>query len=88
MVAPAVVATFGCFAYAQPSNERIRLHFLNVETDGRSPLAIDRVKERRAELAALFEHVKRQFLDRLERRSSLDGLDQCSPFQPLALDAF
>ncbi len=43
MAAPSVVATFGCFAYARPSGERIRLHFQNAETDGRSPLAIDRV---------------------------------------------
>ena len=59
MAAPAVVATFGCFSYARPSDARIRLHFQNIETDGHSPLALDRVKQRRTELAALFEHVKR-----------------------------
>lgn len=59
LAAPAVVATFGCFAYSRLSGERIRLHFQNAETDGESPLAIDRVGRRRAELAALFEHVKR-----------------------------
>jgi hypothetical protein len=58
-VAPATVATFGCFAYARSSSDRIRVHFLNVETDGRSPLAADRIDRRRAELAALFRHVKR-----------------------------
>jgi hypothetical protein len=58
VAAPAVVATFGCFAYSRLSGERLRLHFQNAETDGRSPLAIDRVGRRRAELAALFEHVK------------------------------
>lgn len=148
MAAPSVVATFGCFAYARPPGERIHLHFENAETEGRSPLAIDRVGERRAELAALFAHVKRtlrqplqvrgvswlynleayrrlfpisylatahvaaqrfqhmplwgqfvdrhgamkeqptrQFLERLDRGSSLDGLAQCFPLQPLAVDA-
>ncbi len=29
MAAPSVVATFGCFAYARPPGERIRLHFQN-----------------------------------------------------------
>jgi hypothetical protein len=148
MAAPSVVATFGCFAYARATGERIRLHFQNVETEGRSPLALDRVGERRAELAALFAHVKRtprpplqvrgvswlynldayrrlfpvsylatarvvarrfqhmplwgqfvdrhgtmkeqatrQFLERLERQSSPDRLEQCFPLQPLAVDA-
>ena len=59
MAAPAVVATFGCFAYSRLSGERIRLHFQNAETDGHAPLATERVGQRRAELAALFEHVKR-----------------------------
>jgi len=59
MVAPTVVATSGCFSYARLSGERIRLHFQNAETDGRSPLALERVSQRWAELAALFEHVKR-----------------------------
>jgi hypothetical protein len=56
---PAVVATFGCFSYARSSGERIRLHFQNVESDGHSPLAIERRGQRREELAALFEHVQR-----------------------------
>ena len=46
MAAPSVVATFGCFAYARPTRERIRLHFQNAETDGGSPLARDRVGAR------------------------------------------
>ena len=59
MVPPDVVATFGCFSYARLSNDRIRLHFHNAETDGRSPLGTERRGQRLADLAALFEHVKR-----------------------------
>jgi hypothetical protein len=59
MAAPAVVATFGCFAYSRVSGERIRLHFQNAEADGHAPLATERVGQRRAELTALFEHVRR-----------------------------
>jgi hypothetical protein len=55
MAAPAVVATFGCFSYARPSNDRIRLHFENADTDRRSSLAMERRDERLADLAALFE---------------------------------
>jgi hypothetical protein len=58
MAAPGIVATFGCFAYACPSDDRIRLHFQNAEPAGHSPLGIERVDRRLAELAALFEHVK------------------------------
>jgi hypothetical protein len=56
---PATAATFGCFSYARSSRDRIRLHFRNAETDGCSPLGIERVGRRLAELTALFEHVKR-----------------------------
>ena len=56
---PGIVATRGCFSYARLGDDRIRLHFLNVEPDGRSPLGQDRVEQRRADLAALFEAVKR-----------------------------
>jgi hypothetical protein len=148
MAAPAVVAIFGCFAYSRLSGERIRLHFQNAEADGHSPLATERVGQRRAELAALFEQVKRtvgqpqrvvgaswlynldayrrlfpsaylatarvmghrfqhmplwgqfvdrhgaikenmtrQFRERLDRQSTVDGLDQCFPLQVLALNA-
>ena len=59
MAAPSVVANFGCFSYARLRGEHIRLHFQNAETDGHSPLASERVSQRLAELAALFEHVKR-----------------------------
>jgi hypothetical protein len=59
VAAPGIVASFGCFAYARSSGERIRLHFQNAETDGHSPLGAGRLGQRRAELAALFGHVKR-----------------------------
>ena len=59
LAAPPTVATFGCFSYARLSGDRIRLHFRNAETDGHSPLAIDRLGQRLADLAALFKHVKR-----------------------------
>jgi hypothetical protein len=59
MAAPAVVATFGCFSYARLSGDRIRLHFQNAETDGHSPLAMERRDRRFADLAGLFAHVKR-----------------------------
>jgi len=146
--APPVVATFGCFSYARLGDDRIRLHFRNAETEGHSPLGIDRRGRRLEDLTALFAHVKRtrhptlrvvgaswlynleayrrlfpasylatahvivrrfqhmplwgqlvdrhgeinpsrarQFLERLERQSSLDGLDQCFPCQVLSVEA-
>jgi len=148
MAAPTVVATFGCFSYARLTDDRIRLHFRNAETNGRAPLGVERQGQRLAELSALFGHVKhspseplrvagaswlynlaayrrlfppsylatarvigrrfqhmplwgqfldrqgevkgsvaRQFLERLERLSSLDCLDQCFPLQVLAVEA-
>jgi hypothetical protein len=56
---PALVATFGCFSYGRLGDDRIRLHFHNAETDGRSPLGIERRDQRRADLGALVAHVKR-----------------------------
>jgi len=56
---PGLVATFGCFSYADLDGERLRLHFHDAETDGASPLAKGRQDARRAELAALFAHVRR-----------------------------
>jgi hypothetical protein len=56
---PGLVATCGCFSYARLSDDRIRLHFQNAETDDQSPLRIERRGQRLADLAALFEHVKR-----------------------------
>jgi hypothetical protein len=148
LAAPPVVATFGCFSYAPVGADRIRLHFLNAETEGRSPLSRERRDRRVADLTALFAHVERiqreplrvvgaswlynldayrrlfppsylatarvighrfrhmplwgQFLDRrgevresvartflwrLERQTSLDGLDRCFPLQVLSVEA-
>jgi hypothetical protein len=55
---PSVVATFGCFSYAHEQSERIRLHFENVEPDGRAPLGVERIAARMTELRALFEHAR------------------------------
>jgi len=49
----------GCFWYSRLDEGRIRLHFRNAETDGQSPLAAERLDRRMADLAALFDHVKR-----------------------------
>jgi hypothetical protein len=57
--APAVEATFGCFSYGVLSTDRIRLHFLNTDPDGCSPLGAERRDQRLADLGALFGHVKR-----------------------------
>lgn len=56
---PGIVATRGSFSYARLSGDRIRLHFRSAESDGRSSLGSDRRGQRMAELAALFEHLKR-----------------------------
>jgi hypothetical protein len=148
VVPPALVATFGCFAYSRLSDTRLRIHFRNAERDGHSPLGNDRRGHRWADLTALFSHVRQQasqqmrvvgsswlynidayrrlfpasylataqvvggrfqhmplwgqfvnrrgeinesmrrrFLERLERQSSLDGLEQCFPFQVLSVEA-
>ena len=57
---PPVVATFGCFSYAQLAEDRIRLHFQNMETEGHSSLSLACLKHRRADLTALFGHVKKR----------------------------
>lgn len=57
---PVVAATSGCFSYGWMGEDRVRLHFRNAETDGRSPLGADRERARREELTALFAHVKRE----------------------------
>jgi hypothetical protein len=146
---PGIVATRGCFSYARLGDDRIRLHFLNVEPDGHAPLSRDRMGQRLRDLSALFQSVKRtqrsalrvlgvswlynleayrrlfppsyiasarvaepprfrnmplwgqfldrhgqvrasparQFLERLERQPSLDGLGRCFPLQALGVEA-
>jgi hypothetical protein len=59
MAAPGTVATFGCFSYSRSGDDRIRLHFRNAETDGRSPLSSERLGQRLGELGALCAHVER-----------------------------
>lgn len=56
--APHLAATFGCFSYALGNADHIRLHFRNAETEDVSPLSRARIEQRRAELRALFAHVK------------------------------
>jgi hypothetical protein len=145
---PAPAITTGCFWYSRLDDDRIRLHFQNAETEGRSPLGLERLDRRMADLAALFHHVRRtqarpprvvgaswlynlpayrrlfppsylatarvidhrfrsmplwgqfldrrgeireparrEFLERLERQSTMDRLDLCFPLQVLALEA-
>lgn len=59
MARPPVVATFGCFSYDLVAEDRIRIHFRNIDTEGCSSLGIAHIARRRADLAALFEHVRR-----------------------------
>jgi hypothetical protein len=55
---PGIVSTCGCFSYARLGEDRVRLHFRNAESDGRSALGSDRRSDRLADLAALFEHLR------------------------------
>jgi len=59
MAGPPVVATFGCFSYSLLPGDRIRLHFRNADTEGHSSLGAPCQDQRRADLAALFGHVRR-----------------------------
>jgi len=56
--APPVLGKFGCFSWELRSADAVRLHFRNEEGDAISPLSAARMEQRRAELAALFAHVK------------------------------
>lgn len=56
---PLLVATFGCFAYANSSAGRLRLHFENIDPPDVAPLGEDRYDTRREELRALLTHVQR-----------------------------
>jgi hypothetical protein len=59
MAGPPVIASFGCFSYALLGKDRIHLHFQNADTVGHSSLGIACLGQRRADLTALFDHVKR-----------------------------
>ncbi len=63
--APGAVATFGCFSYAVSDAGVVRLHFRNAETDGGSSLGAARADQRRAELAAVFGHLRQSRHDAL-----------------------
>jgi hypothetical protein len=54
-----VVATFGCFSYARQDAGCVRIHFQNIEPAMVSPLSIDRLPVRLAELYLLFDHIRR-----------------------------
>lgn len=66
---PRVVATFGCFSYARPDENSIRLHFRNADSADDSALGCARAERRRAELAALFAHIE----PRLSRETPVVG---------------
>jgi hypothetical protein len=55
---PSLLATFGCFSFSDAGDDSIRLHFANAESIDCSPLSHERVGARRAELRALFDHVR------------------------------
>jgi hypothetical protein len=57
--APHLDATFGCFSYARKPEGVVRLHFRDKEPKGPSALGSGCIAERRAELAALFGHLKK-----------------------------
>lgn len=53
-----LAATFGCFSYGPPNDGRVRLHFKNTDPEGCSPLSVPRIDQRRADLTALFRHLR------------------------------
>jgi hypothetical protein len=57
---PGQIAAFGCFSYSCSSaqGDAIRLHFANAGPRDVSPLSAACIRARRAELRALFEHVR------------------------------
>ncbi|KVV44934.1 hypothetical protein [Burkholderia ubonensis] len=54
-----IVATVGCFSYAMQDAGCVRIHFENIEPPAVSPLSINRLPVRHAELRVLFDHVRR-----------------------------
>ena len=73
MNVPSLVATFGCFSYALSGTDRIRLHFWNAEADDQSPLGLDRQGHRKAELVALFRHVKQTLPEHADSEHTESG---------------
>jgi hypothetical protein len=65
MTGPPVVATFGCFSYALWRGDCIRLHFQNADTEGHSSLSVACRGQRRADLTALFGHVRQILPERV-----------------------
>lgn len=55
---PPVLARFGCFAYAVGADQTLRLHFRHADLSAPSSLGRDHRAQRRAELCALFAHVR------------------------------
>ncbi len=56
---PALVTSVGCFAYANSSAGRLRLHFANNDPPGVAPLGRERFDTRHEELRALLTHARR-----------------------------
>lgn len=83
---PAVMGT-GCFWYSRLDEERIRLHFQNAETDGRSPLGAERLDRRLTDLATVFRHVKRTW-DRPPRVVGASWLYNLSAYRRLFPPAY
>lgn len=54
---PQTAATFGCFSYSRFEDDRVRLHFENLDTQKSSSLGDFFVNQRCAELTQLFEDV-------------------------------
>jgi hypothetical protein len=54
-----MAAPFGCFSYARQDAGCVRIHFQNIEPGMVSPLSIDRLPVRLAELRSLFGHIRR-----------------------------
>ncbi|MGO4326256.1 hypothetical protein AB4Z48_11750 [Cupriavidus sp. 2TAF22] len=52
-------AAAGCFSYAMQDAECVRIHFQNAESTTASPLSMERMPARLAELRSLFGDVKR-----------------------------
>ncbi|HEY7206543.1 MAG TPA: hypothetical protein VIA61_19720 [Methylomirabilota bacterium] len=77
----------GCFWYSRLDDGRIRLHFQNAETDGRSPLGADRRERRLADLAAVFDHVRRTW-DRPPRVVGASWLYNLSAYRRLFPPAY